>query len=400
MMHRLGFRGFHAGTATAFKQKAKEQSSKLRTPKKGSGEYRNFRRAAAYSRFSKSAPEVVVGSENLRILAAADLANAVTEKSQPEMVVFPVAVQASLVHMADFQPQQNNELFGQRATLLRSESLAVRNLIQNKPSKDQRAVLTGAPGSGKSTLLAQAHAFAKLQNWVVLHVPRAEDLLDGSTDAILNSKGSFDQPMLARRWAQRIAKANRDVLTSDDLKLLRSAAAKEDPATSLANFISVLETGDRPVLLSVDGLNAFAKTPFAVNRTKDNEPIYHGDLQLPKLLLDFLSGSRSFKQGAVLAATTGRIVSNQTIAIGLGHGSAPAYATPEQFDSGLAERLAAGVKEIPVGAFTATEADVFLRYVSAAGLAEYSPDLVASKYAVSGNGNPRALLKSCVSFAL
>lgn len=396
-MYRLGLRGFHAGSAAAFKQKAKEQTAKMRTPKKGSGEYRNFRRAAAYSKFSKSATEVPVGSENLRIFAAPDLEAPVTE---PSMVVFPDAVQSSLVHMADFQPQQNNELFLQRASLLRSESSQIQNIIKQASSKEQRVVLTGPAGSGKSTLLAQAHALAKLQNWIVLHIPRAEDLIDGSTDAIASKSGSgFDQPMLSRRWAQRIAKANRDVLTSDDLKLLTSASAKEDPAGSLNTFISQLESGGRPVLISADSFNAFVKTPFSANRTKENEPIYHGDLQVPQILLDFLSNKRTLKNGAVIVATSGRIITNDTIAIGLGHGQAPAYATPEEFDGELASRLQ-GVREIAVGSFSPVETDVYMRYIAAAGLAEYSPELVAAKYAVSGNGNPRALLRSCVSFAL
>lgn len=396
-MYRLGLRGFHAGSVAAFKQKAKEQTVKMRTPKKGSGEYRNFRRAAAYSKFSKSASEVAVGTENLRIFAAPDLE---TPISEPSMVVFPDAVQASLVHMADFQPQQNNELFLQRASLLRNESSQIQNILKQAPSSEQRALLTGPAGSGKSTLLAQAHAMAKLQNWIVLHIPRAEELIDGSTDAVASKSGAgFDQPMLSRRWAQRIAKANRDVLTSDDIKLLRSSSAKEDPVGSLTAFISQLENGDRPVLISADSLNAFVKTPFAANRTKENEPIYHADLQIPRILLDFLSAKRKFKHGAVLAATSGRIVTNDTIAIGLGHGSAPAYATPEEFDSELAAKLQ-GVREIAVSSFSPAETDVYLRYVAAAGLTEYSPELVAAKYAVSGNGNPRALLRSCVSFAL
>lgn len=376
-------RRFSTCAVRSFKQKTSGSNKKTWTPSKNSGEWRNFRKAAAYSNFQKTAPEVPFNDESLSILKSSNL-------EKKGMVTYPDDIQASLINLGTFLPQQNNELFKTHSSLLRAETEQILTHMNNGDS----VLVLGGAGSGKSTVLSQAQALAKLEKWVVLHLPRAMALIDGSTDHVKSEDGDFYwQPMLVKRWFKKILKANKDVLSPEATKILK--AGKADSVDAL---FEQLEADGNKVLLTLDGLNAWTHHPLALNTSADNKRIYHAKLQLPKLFLEYFSGEKKL-DGAVIAATTGNYKMNKTVPVALGRAETHAYAELDEFDPELAERLK-NAKPLDVGSFSLQETSLYLQYLERAGLCpEAGEQFVKDTYLLSGNGNPRALLKTFINYS-
>jgi small subunit ribosomal protein S29 len=419
-----GVRSFHtSGVVQVYKKKASKDHSannlfKRGTPKTTSGSIQNFRRTAAHSKFSKLAPEVPADGPGSQILSE----NAVTAAT---LYQYPVNVRKSLSIFGSFKRDQNHELFKERTTMIReSTSLPVLQIIEEglaSQSKNNRYCLIGERGVGKSTALAQAQALALLKGYVVIPIPNAELLVSGKSDALFNQKYNyFAQPMYVRSWMERIAKGNKQVLEtiglSQDFKQ-GSASFQAHTAKAVKSLYNFLLEGRRrrdafvimdefleeltiqsqaPVLFTLDDINVFADRVYSANRNADNRPIYHGDLQVPKYFLQFMSGNRSFKNGAIIASTSGKFKINDTITAGLGLSQPVAYSKINVYDHQLASRFK-GVKPLNVECYNLEETKAALDFFSNAKVIGSQVDdrLVEEKYLVSGNGNPRELLRSC-----
>lgn len=397
----------------------------------------SFAHTAAYSNFHKKAPEL---SEELPGKATFDLPTIFPEGSSANFAgsnVYQYSSKATraLTHLGSFKPDQKNELFRERATLLRdSSSVQIFDILSNSassPSSQNRFCITGAKGTGKSTALAQAHAFAVEQGYVVIHIPRAIDLLSGRFDAVLAKDASqitnsreFNQPMYVQKLMRKIAKANESILKtispSKEYKFETSRSSKPLKFTPSDSLYSMLTIGkshsekceifntvldelaaqtQAPVLFTLDGFNAFSHHQYSANRDVDNKQIYHGELQIPRAFLDFFSGARVFKNGAVIAGLSS-YKNGYTIPHGLGQAEPYAYAKPEDYDPVLANQMLAngGVKALDIEPLTLTETETLLKYYSN-GRVIHQPiteSFVQQKYFLSGNGNPAALIKSCV----
>lgn len=415
---------------SSFSRKNAGAASKAKnTPKKtkGSSIY-PFNHTAAYSNYQKNALEL---SEELPGTKLLDGKNPVQGSEEPQVLKYADETAKALTHFGSFKLAQKNELFKDRATLVRpSSTKAIFDIIKkgtSSSSKSNRFCITGSKGVGKSTALAQAQALAIENGYIVVPIPRSLELVSGEYDAVVNKKnkesGIFQQPMYVKRWMERIAKGNRDLLSTikisqdytfetvgsqqklkfvkgeSDLYTLLSNRAHNERCDIVDIVISELASQSSvPVLFTLDELNVFAVNQYAKNRDVDNKPIYHGKLQVPNTFLQFLSGEREFKNGAVIAALA-PYKNGETIPVGLGlKAQADPYARPADYDPILAGKLLAngGVKPLEVGPLSLEETKTLLSYYSNAGVfpEPISEGLVQQKYFLSGNGNPKALLKS------
>lgn len=437
-------------------------SKKKTTPKKtkGSSIY-SFAHTAAYSNYQKNAPELSEELPGTHLLdgtkplqAAVEVAEgegegkeiesaaalAATAPAEAQVLRYSSDTAKALTYFGSFKLTQRNELFKDRATLVRPSSTgALFEIIKkgtSSSSKTNRFCITGAKGVGKSTALAQAQALALENGYVVIPVPQAHELVSGEFDAVINKKkqkesGSsaastiFQQPMYVKRWMERIAKGNKELLStikiSQDYSFETPGSQKKLKFTKGEHTIYSLLTNrshsercdiveivitelanqsDVPVLFTLDEFNVFAAKNYARNRDVDNKPIYHGQLQVPNTFLQFFSGEREFKNGAVIAALAA-YKNGETIPVGLGlKAQAEPYSRANEYDHVLASKLLAngGVKPLDVSPFTLEETKTILSYYSNGGVISepVSDSLVQQKYFLSGNGNPQALLKSCV----
>lgn len=379
-MPRVGrsMRRFHAASAALFKQKNSGQK-KIGPPSKAAGEFRSFKFAASYGNHHRQAPDLT---------EVVELVTEAKDIPSGKMATWSDSVQASLVHLGSFRPQQRNELFKTHTSLIRDVTVLAGQHLSD-PTEKWRALIRGCGGVGKSTLLSQVHALAKQQGYAVLHIPQAETLRDGSTDVLPSPDGLWLQPMFVRRWAKRIAKANRDVLPADTLREL--SQGKFDPRC--AHIVSLVAR-QAPVLVTVDNVNAWAQYPISELRDRENKRIYNGSLEVIHTLQALISGNLDAileKGGAVLFATTDTFRNPLDLAE-----NAHEYATVEEYDHKLATALNRP-ETIEVPRFSSEETATYVSYLQAAGVANegVSSDAV---HVESGNGNPRNVLSGFTTF--
>lgn len=421
-------RAFHKSSVAFYKTKLLDHDGKSHysgdnkfkqgTPKRTAGPIDDFMKTASYSRAVKLAVAVPGDAQGG---VPYDLGNLETGR----VFQYPVESSKRLAKLGSFQRGQGNELFKEHCVLLRQGiSTKILESVEKgseKSSKDNRLCIIGDSGVGKSSTLAQAHAFAAEKGYVVLAIPRAEDLIDGNSDALFSKKHNlFIQSMLAKRWMKKVARANKQILSQikPSEAVIKSSGAFQPHSSSamksLYNFLIegknrrdafevlndfVTEVSNQsvaPVLLTMDNVNAITDRVFSVNRDTQNRPIKALDLQLPKIFFDFLSGERSLTKGLVIAATSGKFSTSSTITAGLGLSEAPSYASRKEYDYELAAQFK-GVAPLEVQRLNQTEANALLDYFHASKLfsEELTDNLRHEKYFLSGNGNPRSLLKAC-----
>lgn len=420
-----------------FAKKSEKFKRDATTPNKRAGSIHPFAHTAAYSKHHTRAETIAEGTGS-QILDTVTLFSA--DQIAPEnATVFKYSKKANtgLTRLGSYKRDQKNELFKERSTLIRgSSSTEMFNIIKAasaSSSTSNRFFITGARGVGKSTALAQAHAFAIEQDYVVIHISRPHDLVAGTSDVALSRASKdpkntnapvFNQPMYVQKLMRKIAKANEEILSSiqlsKDYTFETSGSHRQiqfSKSTSLYDMLiqgrthmekceiftvflqELASQSNVPVLFTIDDFQVFVKHPYAVNRDVDNKPIYHGNLQVPKLFLDFFSGAQSFKKGAVIAS-----VSNYTDGYTLTHGLNEAepypYAKPSEYDPVLASKLRdnGGVKKIEIKPLTLSETSELLSFYENAKILHepVTEEYIQEKYFLSGNGNPTALLKSCV----
>lgn len=383
-------RSFHISRFVGFQRKS-DSKNKMSTPRKSGGEFRSFRKAASYGNHHKLAPNVPIDGEGLHLVTSDHLQN--LKEFNKRMVTFPDQVQASLVHLASYRPTQYYELFRTHSTLFRDSTMKIAETIEHaeaEGSANSRVLIEGASGLGKSTALTQAHSLAALRGWFVAHIPRAGDLTDGSS--LIGSE--LTQPMFVRRWHRQLFKANRKLAqNSDILKALKSY----DPR----RLFETLQEQGVPTLVTVDDFNAWAARPYSAYRDTSNQPIYHGALEVPKLILSMLDGSFELKKGAVFVAVSSSF-NDKSITIDTGL-KRPTQAHPympiTKLDRQLASRLAS-VQPLTINRFSVEESTAYFDFLQRAQVTPSSLDggLIES-HILSGNGNPRGIIQSCVNFS-
>ncbi|KAJ4474475.1 mitochondrial ribosomal death-associated protein 3-domain-containing protein [Lentinula aciculospora] len=218
-------------------------------------------------------------------------------------------------------------LLSQRCSVIRNITVFTAEELKSaasKPSHKTRYVLTGPSGCGKSFLLLQAVQFCLAEEWIVIYIPRAKTTVNSTTTHTYDLRTqTYLQPNFAQQTLRRILEVNssnlqtltmreglnydrRSFSSGTTLAQLASAGSK-DPVISSVVLETLLNELSRqskiPVLLAVDDFQAIynQKTLYRDPHFSAIRP-YH--LAIPRLILEYASGKRSFPKGAILGAIT------------------------------------------------------------------------------------------------
>ncbi|KAG6814973.1 hypothetical protein H0H93_011453 [Arthromyces matolae] len=164
---------------------------------------------------------------------------------------------------------------------------------------------------------------AIVNDWIVLYIPRAKKLVDSSTPYEYNLRTrTYLQPSFTLQTLRRLLDANNKKLTSLTTSKKYSFEKREVPInTTLADLINIAlkEPPLAPVIMEtvMSELNAQTKYPvlFAVDdfqamystsayRDPHFIPIHSYHLSLPRMILEYASGKRSFAKGVFVGAVT------------------------------------------------------------------------------------------------
>ncbi|KAF6759514.1 mitochondrial carrier protein [Ephemerocybe angulata] len=204
---------------------------------------------------------------------------------------------------------------------------AVETLEKAKASSslDSRIVLHGRAGCGKSFLLHQAVQYAQAEGWVVFYVPRAASLVNSTTTFAYDLRTqTYLQPHASYRTLDKLLKANSALFAKLPMKKALVTEKLNVPAgTTLADLVQIAlkdrSAGNSAVVLDALTSELQAQTQFPVLLAVDDfqallqdssykdhflRPIKANHLSLPRLILDFASGKRTFAKGAVVTALT------------------------------------------------------------------------------------------------
>jgi len=282
----------------------------------------------------------------------------------------------------------------------------------NKSSFHSRVVLTGSPGCGKSYTLMQAVQYAAANNWLVFYFPHVIDTVNSSTSYVYDPRTrTYLQPTYASQTLQNFLAVNSQLLqklkTSTDVPVEgRAAIPKDTPLTDvialgvkdqnsapaiLSALLEILgKQTEHPVLLAIDDFQAlYCKTSYKDPQFSTIKS-YH--LSMPRLLLEYASGKKSFARGAILGAFSS---TNATFSapvelqesLRLGSETASPYIKRSLEIASYAE----GLTNVPVPeSFTVSEAaslfDVWMK--DGAIPRDSGDELFMSKYS-EASGNPR-----------
>ncbi|SCU80772.1 LAME_0B04500g1_1 [Lachancea meyersii CBS 8951] len=358
-------------------------------------------------------------------------------KNLDQVVAFSNAQYKSLYTNGSFKQNQFNELFPCPVSLIRrSTTMGLFDLLKNSPGT-AKYVLTGEPGVGKSTLLAQVHALACDSKALTINISHPELFLNGTND-FFHDGSSYVQPMYLKRLLTKILKANdRSLLSSVSLKnsykfanadpkdaaskkfiqlnatqstLLDLLSVKTTPRNRgevFRAFITEISHQDKlPVFFCVDNFSRILSEPETAYKSTDNKNIHVLELQLGKTVMDIVSGNISFanKSSCVIMATSGSDDTNKTLPVGLQKLPHDPYVSKKHYDHELSTMLIkGGLQEFPVEKLTKAEVrnliDFYIKseiVLSKDTEGQNIEQLVDEKYFLSGNGNPKELLRSLV----
>lgn len=344
----------------------------------------------------------------------------------------------TLYHLGSFQKNQYNELFPKPVSLVREGSTKkLINLLQTSSNKN--FILTGEAGVGKSVLLAQTHAFALETNSILVHISYPELFLNGRNDFFYDEKlKEYVQPMCLKKLLRKILKSNDEtILRSIELKsdYKFSNADPKDAAikkfitltkkqNNLYDLLSIKTQGrhrgdlfkavlselsaqtEHPVLFTVDNFSRILTGPFSSYKDVDNKNVHLLELQLGKTIMGIVGGDISFphKHSATVLAISGSDRTNRTLPTALGKVPEDVYISQHHYDPQFAAILKkGGVQEFEVPKLTKSEVKELLEFYLKSEIVLNSDSqnktieqLTDEKYFLSGNGNPRELLKSIV----
>ncbi|ETW79159.1 hypothetical protein HETIRDRAFT_36236 [Heterobasidion irregulare TC 32-1] len=210
-------------------------------------------------------------------------------------------------------------------TVVRDVSLIVADKLQaasQESSEKHRMVFTGMKGNGKSSLLLQAVEFARSNRWIIMYIPRAVDLVNSTTHYTYDLRTqTYLQPVFAYQTLQRFKTVNLSALQSlttekvievenrspvpvgtkladlADIGLNDQAVAP----TVLSALMEALGAQTQyPVLLAIDDFQAlFTNTTY---RDPHFAMLKSWHLSMPRLLMEYAGGEKTFARGAVLGA--------------------------------------------------------------------------------------------------
>ncbi|KAI1143226.1 mitochondrial ribosomal protein [Hypoxylon sp. FL0543] len=386
--------------------KKKRQPDKTKPP--ASGERKAFRKRIQLS--NDNALEV----PGLDKLTAE---NVVDSSSIGQILGLPPTLVDQLRASEAFKPTQNWGLFRSPHTLIRPETVDLAKQLADAIGKKEtlRLVITGDRTSGKSILDLQALATGFLNNWVVIHIPEAQELTTAATEysTIPNSE-QFSQPVYTIKLFQAIYKANYDVLSQQRVELdhmhLPVSVNRGTTLASLANatkepefawpvfqafWKELLLPGRPPILFSLDGLSHIMR--ISDYRSPAFELIHSHDLALIRLFADALGGKSRFPNGAAIlgVCTKGNSPAIPSMEKALEQAKAAQEGRPiperdpffAKYDERVFDALK-GVKVLNVSGVSKPEARSLMEYWAASGILRMRVDEknVSEKWTLAGSG--------------
>lgn len=405
---------------------AKAKVGSKASPKKiSSGTlYKDWKSTISTSGFNKNATIL-----NLPIFESKNITNDQIFSFSDEQYKF-------LYRLGSFKQNQFNELFNRPISFVRKETTK-KFFDLLKSSENKKFILTGEGGVGKSTLLSQIHAYAHDTKSLVINFSHPELFLNGRNDFFFNET-QYVQPMYLKKLLSKILKANDPNLLSSIL-LLKDYKFTTNTKSTVTKIIT-LKSGENsildllsiktlphnrgelfqalidelssqskvPVYFTVDNFSRILTGPFTSYKNTQNKNIHILDFQIGKVIMDVVSGDVEFKNkdSCVVLATSGIDRTNRTLPIGLGKIPHDPYITRYHYEPILAEKMLQGkITQFEVPKLNKDEIRKLIQlYLNSNILTnkdskEKSLDqLVEEKYFLSGNGNPRELLKSIVLY--
>ena len=246
-----------------------------------------------------------------------------------------------------FKPRQGWSLFRRPASLIRKETAQLANdlaTIANSKNVSRKMVF-GEKGSGKSVLLLQAQAMALLKDWIVVHFPEGQDLVNAQTayQPMSTPDGTvYIQPEYTAKLLLNIANANKELLSTMQLSKEHQLPIPVQSNLSLARFAELggrdptiawpiwqalwseltipsdsnAEVSQRPpILISMDGVDQIMRMSAYLDT--DAKPIHAHDLALVRHFTNFLSGASELPNGGMVIA--GTCASNRARSLTLDH---------------------------------------------------------------------------------
>ncbi|QLG71058.1 hypothetical protein HG535_0B00960 [Zygotorulaspora mrakii] len=408
---------------------AKKASGNKTATKRISGDtlYKNWTDTVASSKLSQNASFVEIPTLN-----SSDLNSTLNKVAS-----YTNKQYRSLYHLGSFKKNQYNELFPKPISLVR-ESSTKKFLDLLRTSSNKKFIITGEAGVGKSVLLAQTHAVMCESKGIIIHISYPEAFLNGRKDFVYDeTTKQYIQPMYLKQLLRKILKSN-DEKVLRSLKLSKDYTfSNADPKDSaikkqitlkgsqndLFDLISV-KTHSRnsgnlfqaiiselliqkahPVFFTIDNFSRILTTPFSSYKDVNNKNIHLLEFQIGKIIMDTISGDSKFlhRDSAVVLAISGVDRTNRTLPTALGKVEEDVYISRDHYDPEFASILKKGeVREFEVPKLTKDEVKELLEFYLKSEIILNSESqqsferLADQKYFLSGNGNPRELLKSIV----
>ncbi|PBK91850.1 hypothetical protein ARMGADRAFT_931549 [Armillaria gallica] len=286
---------------------------------------------------------------------------------------------------------------------------------QNEGSKRHRVVITGRAGTGKSVLLIQSVQYCHAQDWIVIYVPRAVSTVNSTTMHTYDLRTqTYVQPNYAHQTLRRILIVNRARLESIPTRkahafekvkveegsplttLIEAGLADKAIAPAILDelFSELGEQKQHPVFLAVDDFQAlYCRTAY---RDPHFTPIRSYHLSMPRLLMEYASGRRTFARGAVVGAITSTdtqypLSEDLRLELDIFNDRA---SSPYDKQSRPLRKYASGLLplQVPDGLTPTEAASLFDIWMSEKSLAPAATDeLFLAKYTESG-GNPREFI--------
>ncbi|EER25939.1 hypothetical protein CPC735_043830 [Coccidioides posadasii C735 delta SOWgp] len=388
---------------------------------------------------------VLSNANALEVTGLQDLSveNMVDAKLQGQVVGVPMSLIDNLRALQAFKTSQGWGMFRRPGTLMRRETLELASLMaeirEKEKGKAAAKLVTGDRFAGKSVHLLQAMTMGLLDKWVVMSVPDARDLVNGTT-AYAPLPGSnptqYVQKNAAAQLLERIAQANKDVLSKlfisrqhsqlasvfhPNMSLLELATTGSQQAElawpafqALWSELTVTKPAEAaegfkpfalrpPVLITIDGISHWMQDTKYFNA--EYEPIHAHDLTFVNHFLSLASSPAiSMPNGGLVlyATSTSNNPAIHTFDLGIKQLSArcsgvnptsSAFPLPgpyEKLDARVSSFFneAKGLGLVNLGGLSKDETRGLLEYYALSGIMRerITESLVAEKWGLSGGG--------------
>lgn len=376
---------------------------------------------------------IVLSNNNaLEIPGLVDLnrSNVATKEIQGQVMGIPDLAVDALRAVGAFKTTQGWRLFRRPATLVRTETVQLAQLLQEADSKKTvRRIVQGDRLSGKSTLLLQGLTMAWLKGYVIINLPEGNDIVNAHTDyaplpgsrPTQYTQDTYTASLLSATLAANAELFSKTTITTNPslpLPLPAKVTLKSLTELGIANpesswpvftalWTELTQPGRPPIMLALDGLSHIMRNSEYLSA--DVKPIHAHDLTLVRLFVDHLSGARTLPNGGLILAATSKSNAPTSPALDFSLQLAEArakMADPDHLPTWnpykvVDQRVMEALKDVEVldvRGLSKEEARAVMEYYAQSGLlrARVDEKFVAEKWSLSGMGNVGELERTSI----